>query len=414
MSTKHLTEAILDGGIRSTNFFNGRLLSGEDLNAEQTANREAHRRLGQAIGHGVVYGLQVTQSLGVSSSTSPVVTVAAGLALNRRGQALQLTGDVDVSLVSPAAPGAVTPTVFTTCRPPQTSAYVAFDGVYLLVLTPADGSEGKAPVSGLGNVAASCNTRYTVEGVQFRLIQLDVGTIDPSQVNTLRNAVAYLCFGATDVQTDPFGAPLGGYGLLDSLSPDTLTDWDVPLAVVHWTAHDGITFVDQWSVRRRVATLGSGDRLPLLLSARRAAEAEAMLLQFQDQVEDLRATSSSPESIVATDYFRHLPPIGILPLTGGVYGGFRDFFKGRATRGPFIIEGAHVEQVIRAALAYPPIDLSAGEMVWLYQVRQNVDPQSGAGATHPYYLIFSSGHIPPFGEARFDVARWNYANYKPL
>lgn len=414
MSTRSLTEAILDGAIRSTNFFNGRLLSAEDLSAEQNANHTAQQRLGQAIGHGVVYGLQVGEAAGVSTLASPVVTIEPGLALNRRGQTLNLSNSVDVSLVSPAAPGAVTPTVFNTCQPPQTTAYVAFDGMYLLVLAPADGTEGKAPVSGLGNVSASCNTRYTVEGLQFRLIQLDVGTIDPTHTNSLRNAIAYLCFGSTDIQTDPFGAPLGGYGLLDSLSTAIFTDWDVPLAVIHWTAHDGIVFVDQWSVRRRVAMFGSGNRLASILSARRAAEAEAMLLQFQDQVEDLRSTSSNPEAIVAADFFRYLPPVGILPLTGGVYGGFRDFFKGRPTRGPFIIEGTRLEPLIRTALAYPPIDLHTGEMVWLYQVRQNLDPQGGAGSQHPYYLLFSSGHIPPFGEARFDVARWDYGNYKSL
>ncbi len=56
-----LQQPILDGGIRSINFFNGRLLSARDLTREQSANREADRRLGQAIGEGIAYGLEVSK-----------------------------------------------------------------------------------------------------------------------------------------------------------------------------------------------------------------------------------------------------------------------------------------------------------------------------------------------------------------
>src|SRR5579872_1112045 len=133
MNTRNLTEAILDGGIRSTNFFNGRLLSAEDLSAEQTAYRAGQERLGQTVGHGVVYGVDVAEAQGISSRVAPVVTIGPGLALNRRGQILDLPTSVNVSLISPTISGAPQSTGFDTCQPPQTSAYVAFDGVYLLV-----------------------------------------------------------------------------------------------------------------------------------------------------------------------------------------------------------------------------------------------------------------------------------------
>src|SRR5262249_57998595 len=75
----------------------------------------------------------------------------------------------------------------------------------------------------------------------------------------LRNLVAYKCFGIADddlltsFANNPFGPPVTAYGLLDTLrAAGTLTDQDVPLAVVAWTEQDGITFVDAWSVRRRV------------------------------------------------------------------------------------------------------------------------------------------------------------------
>ncbi len=175
MTTRNLAEAILDGGIRSVNFFNGRLLSGEDLSQEQEANSDERKRLGQASGDGIVSGLEVVASTTAGSSGAPVVTVQPGLAINRLGQTLALTNSVDVSLVASSA-GATTSTqsLFATCTPPQSGPYVAGAGVYLLTIAPAAGREGRAPVSGLGNVSAFCNTRFNIEGVQFHLLQVNV------------------------------------------------------------------------------------------------------------------------------------------------------------------------------------------------------------------------------------------------
>src|SRR5690242_6690299 len=100
-----LQQPLLSGGLRSVNFFNGRLLSAEDLSQDQSANRQAHQYLGQAIGAGVASGLEVREKTGVSTRTAPVVTVAAGLAVNRLGQALPLAEATDIALVRPAVAG---------------------------------------------------------------------------------------------------------------------------------------------------------------------------------------------------------------------------------------------------------------------------------------------------------------------
>src|SRR5437667_104216 len=91
MTTRNLAEAILDSGIRSIHFFNGRLLSGEDLSQEQDANQEERRRAGQAWGEGVAFGLEVAETTGISAKDAPVVTVEAGLAVNRGGPTLALS-----------------------------------------------------------------------------------------------------------------------------------------------------------------------------------------------------------------------------------------------------------------------------------------------------------------------------------
>ena len=60
----HSTEKVLDAGEvcpdladRRVNFFSGRLLSADDLRQEQSAVSQRDRRLGTAIGSGVVRGL---------------------------------------------------------------------------------------------------------------------------------------------------------------------------------------------------------------------------------------------------------------------------------------------------------------------------------------------------------------------
>ena len=80
-----LQQPLTEGGIRSVNFFNGRLLTSKDLTREQVARREADARLGLAVGDGVAFGLDVQRGDG----TNAVVLVKAGLAINRLGQTLR-------------------------------------------------------------------------------------------------------------------------------------------------------------------------------------------------------------------------------------------------------------------------------------------------------------------------------------
>src|SRR6267142_3062225 len=118
MMPSELLKPILTGGIRSVNFFNGRLLSGEDLSREQEANRETHKMLGRAIGDGIAYGFEVSRAAG--SGTNAIVTVQPGLAINRNGDALRLSSPIDLSLVRPLNGGGTTVDAgFSSCTPFQ-------------------------------------------------------------------------------------------------------------------------------------------------------------------------------------------------------------------------------------------------------------------------------------------------------
>jgi hypothetical protein len=425
INEKRLTEAITEGGIPWINFFNGRLLSGEDLSKEQDSNLKGRRRLGLAIGEGVAEGLEVSNPTGVNTRETPYVIVEAGLAINRQGQTLRLESQTKVKLTRPVnADGEVTTgSAFGDCKPLQPGLYVAKAGVYLLTIAPARKGEGRAAVSGLDNIIARCNTHHAVEGVQFRLIQLGLSNEELS-TDYLRNRVAYQCFGVSNTRpaisfpVDPLGANSPRQTLLDDLRPRLLTDCDVPLAIINWNSAEGIKFVDTWSVRRRVSAPSASGRWGGVLDERRRSEGEAMFLQFQEHLEAIARTEPNLKSVVAAAHFERLPPIGIVPTaTEASTKGFnyRSFFQDQTYREPVFIEGARFESLIRESISYPPLTLGTGELIWLYSVRQNLQTvaDGGAGASQPY-LIFSSGHMPFCGEARFDVNRYNFSNYSSV
>lgn len=413
-----LQQPVIDGGIRSVNFFNGRMLTARDLTREQAANREVDRRLGQAAGEGVVYGLEVSKSTR-STNEAPVVAIEKGLAVNRNGQTLWLRDRTEVALVRKAS-ASVAGITFSECLPLQSGTYVAGAGVYLLTVAPAETREGRAVTNALDTGGAPCNTDAVVSAVQFRLIQLDppITTAELQDEHHLRNVIAYKCFGLSDTKAyvkDPFGTELKEYGLLDDLRGNLLTDCDVPLGVLYWTLTDGIKFVDMWSVRRRLIDPAATDRWGIVMDDRRRNEAEAMLFQFRDQLATIFSAEPNLGFVAASAHFRYLPPVGILPL-GDVASSrgfsYRQFFTGMTYREPVFIEGAHVEFMFRSFLSFPPIDLSSREMIWLYLVRENMQTIN-AGVSRPpqAYLMFSSGHIPYQGDARYDLSRWNYSNY---
>ena len=125
-----LNQVILNGGLPSINFFNGRLLSREDLNTEKDANNEARRRLGQAIGDGVLDGLEVTfNAMPLTDPTKAVVHVRKGAAINRNGHYLKLPNDTDVSLVITPTKQPMSAGLFGACEPPQATPIATGAGV---------------------------------------------------------------------------------------------------------------------------------------------------------------------------------------------------------------------------------------------------------------------------------------------
>ena len=355
MSTVNLLQPLLDGGLQRNNFFNGRLLSAEDLRTEQDASRTQQRALARASGDGVAWGLDVTPL--ASSAGAPRVRVGAGLALNRLGDLLQLPADADLTLVPDSTVAAVSAGLFAACEQPRASATLSGAGPYLLVVAPASGYSGSATVADPNTTSlgrGACGARYSVEGVRLRLVAIDPtanaslvpAAIDPGGSQQaalratlqallatggaqarerLRNLLAHACYGSLSL-VNAFTDPLRqaqqqpvwrSWGTPDALRErGELSDCDVPLALVVLDSN-GLRLLDVWSVRRKLLGQAAVNAWRTAAGPRRLAEGEAAFLQFQAQLEGIRApggaAGATAATLAASSCFDILPAAGWLP-----------------------------------------------------------------------------------------------------
>jgi hypothetical protein len=417
------------GEIRSVNFFNGRLLAGEDLSSEQQAQRAERLLLGRAVGDGVAYGLEVYEATARSARAEPVVTVEPGLAVGRDGDVIALGRRTDVSLASVEAsmvdqePGA---SLFSDCLTTTPGTYTTGAGVYVLTIAPSSVAQGRAPVSGQASSGASCAVDASVEGVQFRLVgvpNISAAELAASFAPRLRSHVAHLMLGTGDAarkrfRSDPFGPRVSRYGRLDEmLAAGLLTTREVPLAALAWTEGDGLRFIDLWAVRRRLTHRAETEQIPDRLEGQAAiprpaftgdrarSEAEALYLQFERQVEDLRGVSAL-EGLAAATTFEHLPAVGLLPLARpGSRGIDPDrFFGTQGSRDGATIDAALVPPLLREGLAHEPIEVGSGEPIQLYLLWESELATRARVPTQPA-LVFAKHTVPYRGTRRYGYAR---------
>ncbi len=451
MSIQQLLQPIIEGGIHSTNFFNGRRLTAEDLDREKKANRQHERLLGQAIGEGVVSGLEVGLP-GGSVSGGTTLEIQKGLAVNRNGDVLSLPAKIKLVLVPPSDKEHKIKDDFLDCTKMRPIEYPSNTGVYVLLIGPATDLTGRAPMSSIPNNGSvvGCGKSDLVEGVQFKVVKMDLDgpafeglkeetraklfqasddIDDFASVSMFRNIVAHACFGTEEKEkyiADPFANnDYFSYGAIDKLrSPDddasdNVTDYDVPIAIFRWTEKK-IQFVDLWSVRRRPYGLIPSANWPTLISPEHRAIGEAMFFQFQEHVEQLTSLptpKSLLSSVEATNYFRFLPPVGMIPMMGLQSSrgfDYLKFFNNLTFRDPLFIEGIKVQPLIRLSFFHTAIDLNRQEMIWLYLVRENRE-SIDKNLTHipQPIIVFTNGYIPCHSDAQFDLSHWDYSNYGP-
>lgn len=416
MSAVDLLQPILDGGLERNNFFNGRLLSAEDLRAEQTATAAQLARLAGGVGDGVAWGMGV--SVLTSSRPRPTVLIRHGLAVNRLGNLLSLADDAEVALVPATSPADAALGLFVECEPPATSGSLSGTGAYVLVVAPSSGYRGTALVSDPNTTVAgrgSCGARFTVEGVRFRLVPIPladlagigdalrariIGLLPPADAaarERVRNLLAHCCFGtqalgfADPAQLVAVKPVLPTWGALDAMRDRRdLTDCDVPLAVVVLTG-DGISFVDMWPARRKLVDQAAIEAWRGIAGPRRIAEGEAAFLQFQAQLENVNR-EASPGSIAASSYFDVLPAGGWLPTgTGGF--NWSTFLGPHAPPAVTPVDAALLRGILERSWFDEPFALATTPPV---PVRVYAVPEQATGGSFVVFARSSNGNIRVF------------------
>ncbi|MCZ8111912.1 MAG: hypothetical protein ACK5Y8_04895 [Betaproteobacteria bacterium] len=350
---------LLDDAIRDIHFFNGRLLTGRDLQREQEARRLADWRVGAAVGPGIAWGLEVSVAGG---SARDEVTVTGGLGVTLSGQVLHLATSPTLKLVAPP-PVATSAVVegFGPCKPLGTGGYAAGAGLFVLTLAPVTVAEGKAPVLALDAVNTRCSTDAQVEAVQFRLLRITDAALDPSRFDVAsaaglahyRNAAAHACFAAEAQAAADAG--LGQPKRTGPLASAQLSDCELPLALVYMQGAE-IGFVDAWAVRRRRAAGASTPIWKAWLGERALALGEARMAQFQAQTEG--AAGAAVLAAAANQTLGWLPPAGFLPATLGD-AAWKRFLGTRAPARALALPAAHVAELLGNALRGDAVELSS-------------------------------------------------------
>lgn len=310
-------QADLDPRLTRTHYFDGRLLTASDLTRDQSYLDQRLRELGQALGSGVVRGLEASLRAGV-------IRVSPGVAVSAAGRVMELKEGLLVDLGERALIAAQNAGQF--LRLPR--------GLYALVMTYAEEGRGVAEVfpQDLG-AARTLESNVFAEGVQLSLISLPL----------------------TPPQADPLWLRAGLMrSLIDGALATSLVPEDgVALGVVA-IRDDRPEWLDQSLLRHPVRTApGPGD-----LQADLSRQYEALLADV------LAQRGGIGGDFAAADYFRLLPPAGHLPkgAIDPVTGRQGYFPKGyRVWAAP--IRRADLELTWRESLRLPAIDLASEEPV---------------------------------------------------
>ncbi len=304
---------IYDNTLHMPHYVNGRLLSAEDLAADQQAVLIRLAALGQAAGYGVIHGLWVNRADTVRVRINP------GLGINQQGDLIRVNGEavtLAVNVQTDEDTDAEDGGRFADCGTITDGAggIASPEGAYLLVARPTSKLEGSVPIKSATSrgQAAECASKWAVEGVRFRVVRLKNFPITANENRQkTRSRLAHWCYGSANLRTlvqYPFTFQ-ASYSGLDQLGTDMIAPCDFPLAVFYWDAN-GISFVDNWSARRHLVHSYPADDWEPLISGKRKAEGRARFLQFQEQL----PTLPNKLDIKATSAFAFLPPVGFLPI----------------------------------------------------------------------------------------------------
>lgn len=264
--------ADIDPRLTRTNYFDGRLLTAEDLNRDQTYLDGRLREMGRAVGDGVVRGLDL-----MLDPLQATITVTPGLAVNAAGRVLELERNLSVSLSDQAAIGALNNGRYRHLR----------RGLYAVVLSYAEVGTGVAEVFPT-DLGARRSTSYDTisEGVELGLVAL-ADPLAQGTAITVRAALARTLVGRP-----------GGF----------VPEQCVALGVLA-VADDQPQWIDAQLLRHPPRTASSEALSRVAYHEDLARHYDALLQEVQLQ----RVAAGLSNDFAAREYFQLLPPSGTLP-----------------------------------------------------------------------------------------------------
>lgn len=344
--------------LRRTNWFNGRFLTAEALRRQDAYGDMRARLDAHLLMPGIAYGLGLSANglngMPVFGESSPPtaggfaktqrITLSPGLAFDHVGRPILVAQPFAFTLeqlitISRQTPRRVAPggTEFAPCvclvpEPAgQTGGTAAVrPGCYLLIIEPGEVPEGEAKIYGeacAGSSSAStCQSEAWRGAFGLSLVRVPLELPDEPGLNTawaLRGTASAWWFDVFEhslirrwdpqfAVDDGFAAPVG---------PGRHEAGAVALAMV-WLGTDGSAiFLDRWIPRRNIVTTPGEDWHRTRFGAPPRAAAWARIHQFQAMLaEHLELAplagnqNACPSMNLWQRGFRHIPPIGFLPL----------------------------------------------------------------------------------------------------
>ena len=313
--------ADVDPRLTRSHYFDSRLLTAEDLNRDQIYLDGRLRELGQALGYGIIKGLEL--SLDISTGK---ITVKPGLAVSRAGRVLEVTRELTLDISDRAEISELNNGRFRRIDRALYAVVVKYSeqGTDIAEVFPTDLGE---------------NRRFSfdvmTEGVQFSLVRLPQPLGQQNEVVIRANLLR-------EWLNDPTGSgavPEDGVGL-------------GVLAIVN----DRPLWLDDDLLRQPLRAITKPGDLQADLSRRY----DKLLREVREQ----RAISSLTNDFASTDYFRVLPPVGSLPKESvDPVTGRQGYFPEHYNVWIAPVRLSDVEHVRAESMPLPMIDLASREPV---------------------------------------------------
>lgn len=339
-----------NNNLRRTNWFNGRYLTAEALSRQDVYFDYRTRLTAHALMPGIAWGLGLTAD---GANVTPVftdvlaegmppdrqITLKRGLAFDHIGRPILVSMPFQFTIEQLLGTYRKTPQKvvgggieFMPCvclvpdpAGPTGGSAALPTGPYLLIIQAGETEEGGAKVMGeicSGAASANCKADTWRGGFGLSLVRFPVDIPLTANLHTawsLRGTLSAYFFDVfehplwkrwdPDFATDgPFCADTG---------PGRHDGAAVALAMLYLAEDGSVLFLDQWIPRRSICDTPGEDWHRTRFGAPPRAAAWARIHQFQCMLAESLAVAplGSERSGLFDRGFRHIPPIGFLPIT---------------------------------------------------------------------------------------------------